>query len=119
MSYSQVNINVWKALQDIKYPKFIVNILKSSAFDRNSLLYLNEKSVQDIEKYITENPELLRGSPYFAEFNATSNTGPNLDFKFKIGHKQLLLNIPKFLKKKLQSEEKCKRRQEKKQRKKH
>lgn len=79
--------NVWKKLSEQKYPKFVINILKECAFDKNSLSLISENSIDDIEKYVRENPELIKNTVYEKE-----NIG---EFKFKIGHKHLILGIPK------------------------
>lgn len=91
MSSQGVKFNIWKKLAAQKYPEFIINILKKCAFDCNSLELLDVNSIKEIQKYIEQHPELLRKTPY--EKENTEN------FKFKIGHKHLILGIPNFIKK--------------------
>lgn len=82
--------NVWKKLSEQKYPKFILKILSECAFDKNSLHLLTENSIVDIEHYVRKHPKLLEKTVYETENIA--------EFTFKIGHKHLILGIPKYLK---------------------
>lgn len=78
-----------------KYPKFIVNILKLCSFDGHSLRNINENTIKDIEKFVQHNPIVLKNTVYQKDLEADDP----VDFKFKIGHKYLLLGIPDELKK--------------------
>lgn len=73
-----------------KYPVFIVKVLDSCAFNLHSLSLLNENTIEEIEKLIRKNPELVKDSIY--EKNDITN------FEFKLGHRLLLLNIPNTIK---------------------
>lgn len=76
------------------YPKFIKNILFDSGFDnKSSLLLIDEKSIKDIEEYVSKNRYLLKKKSY--EKNLEKNTDK---VEFFIGHKVLLTNIPKYVK---------------------
>lgn len=47
-----------------KYPVFIVKVLDSCAFNLHSLSLLNENTIEEIEKFIRKNPELVKDSIY-------------------------------------------------------
>lgn len=69
-----------------KYPAFLKKILINSGFDcESSLLLLNEEVIKNLESEVNLKKELLKNTVY------DSKDG---DFKFLIGHRQLLLNIP-------------------------
>lgn len=68
----------------------MVRILKQCAFDENSLLLMNTKTIEEIEDFCKKNPHLLENTVY-----------QRIDienFAFKIGHKYLLLGIPEIIK---------------------
>lgn len=78
-----------------KYPKFIKTILIETAFNTPAALKaINEKSVEHIEKTVSNNLNLLNKTEYV---NATGElkTKP---FEFLIGHKALILNFPQEIK---------------------
>lgn len=72
-----------------KIPGDIIHILKESGFDTNaSLSSINEQSISEIEQYVSEERTILKGTSY-----------ENCDrFKFKPGHKSLIMSIPHELK---------------------
>lgn len=75
-----------------KYPVFIKNILIKTGFDCESAIEtLNENSITEIEKLVT--PDLIKNTVY-----EQSETLGETPFKFLIGHKALILNIPVILK---------------------
>lgn len=77
-----------------KYPKFIKDILMRTAFDSAaSLKTLNKSCIENIEKFVHENKELVKDTVYVDE----EGNLKNIPFKFMIGHESLLLNIPKDL----------------------
>lgn len=75
---STIRLNIWKELADEKFPKFILQILKQCAFDSNSLLVLDEKSIKEIEQHVRDNPELIKKTIYEKE-NILENIS---EFKF-------------------------------------
>lgn len=89
--------NVFNRLEKFngnKYPKFIKNILIYCGFENEiSLSTINEKSIEEIEQNINQNIALLRGTNYI-DTNGSLISAP---FKFLLGHKSLILNIPKTI----------------------
>lgn len=83
-----------------KYPTFIKDILKETAFDTEAALKTLEKSsVEKIEQIVTENTDLVKNTVY-VNHDGSLKISP---FKFLLGHKNLILAIPIDLQKYLQS----------------
>lgn len=83
-----------------KYPTFIKNILKETAFDTEAALKtLENSSIKKIEQIVNENTNLVNDTIY-VDNNGVLKKSP---FKFLPGHEALLLNIPIDLKKYLES----------------
>lgn len=83
-----------------KYPTFIKNILKESAFDTEAALKtLENSSVTKIEGIVNENIKLVKDTVY-VDNNGDLKKSP---FKFLPGHEALILNIPLDLKKYIES----------------
>lgn len=71
------------------YPKFLKNILIHCGFDCESTLsLLNEDAIDKIEKEVDIKKELIKNTIYEKKEG---------NFKFLIGHKQLILAIPETL----------------------
>lgn len=83
--------NVIKELENFThdhFPKFILNVLIKCGFDnKNSIKLINEESIKILETYVNENKNILKNTNYKS----------NIEFKFAIGHKLLLLNLPQYL----------------------
>lgn len=78
-----------------KYPTFIKKILIETGYDTAAALKIfEESSIEKIEKFISENPELVKNTVYVDQIGNLKI----IPFKFKIGHESLLLSIPKDLK---------------------
>lgn len=78
-----------------KYPTFIKKFLIEAGYDTAAALKTFDKSsIEEIEKFIGENPELVKNSIYVDE----KGNLKTIPFKLKIGHESLLLSIPKDLK---------------------
>lgn len=86
-----------------KFPKFLELILVKFGFDcESALLALSEKEILEIEKEFNSNQQiryLLDNTVYAQEFQ-----GLNYKFKFRLGHRAILLNIPKNLEKSIVKE---------------
>lgn len=78
---------------ECKYPSFIKFVLKFCGFEEEStLLLINEETIKKIEEEVTKNKQLIAKTVY------EKNTQADEEFRFLIGHKDLILNIPKTLK---------------------
>lgn len=90
-------MSVFKRIENFngnKYPKYIKNILIHCGFENEiSLGTINEESIEDIEKIINQNINLLRGTCYVN----TNGTLISTPFRFLLGHRALILNIPKTI----------------------
>lgn len=73
-----------------KVPNFIIKILQESGFENiSSLEHLSSNYIDDIEKIVDENRDLIADHRYKVDRK----------FKFLPGHRALLLNIPKAVEK--------------------
>lgn len=71
------------------YPSFLKYVLLRSGFDcESALLLLNEDKINKIELDVAANPELLKNTVY---------ENKNGEFKFLVGHRELILNIPETI----------------------
>lgn len=73
----------------IKYPQFIKDILLNNGFDwEYALLGITEKEIEKLEADVNENKHLIKDTIYETKEGT---------FKFLIGHRIVLLNIPQTL----------------------
>lgn len=93
--------NVFSRLEKFigsKYPKHIKNLLLHCGFEsENALLTINEKSIEEIEQILNQNIDLLKlvlKDTTYIDRNGLLISAP---FKFLLGHKSLILNIPKTI----------------------
>lgn len=89
MSTSALFKHIEKVIAE-KIPGGLDKIIEKSGFDtRISIENLTIEDIQSIEKYVDENKDILIGKSYGDQNNSS--------FKFKPGHKTLLLSLPKLL----------------------
>lgn len=70
-------------------PNGLGNILLESGFDSEcALSTIDLVAIKSIEEYVNNNKHLLEGTVY---------ENQNVDFKFKPGHRLILLGLPKAL----------------------
>lgn len=84
--------NIFSELEKVSeaIPSDVKVILMRSGFDtKTALLCLNEESIIEIEQFVDENRDVLKGTTYE---NITN------EFKFKPGHKIFILRLPDKLK---------------------
>lgn len=75
-----------------RLPIGLEKIIEHAGFEtKSSLALLDENKIKEIENYVNENKFLLNGSAY------EHIVKQNLNFKFKPGHKALLLTLSKKL----------------------
>lgn len=75
-----------------KLPKFLKSILITSGYDcKSALQVLDEQSIIDIEEFVQTN----RGK--FAEILKDTKYENITLFKFRPGHRKLIINLPKHL----------------------
>lgn len=82
-----------------KYPKFLKDILVASGFDCEAALQtLSESIINEIEQEVTNNlndyKTILENTIYAKIYEKPDDR----NFKFLIGHKAILINIPKTIK---------------------
>lgn len=81
-----------------KYPKFLKNILIHTGFNSAAALRIIDKnSIESIETYINDNfdeSKILLEDTLYLDSNGNLNKTP---FKFLLGHRSLILNLPKDL----------------------
>lgn len=90
----------FEKFHNCKYPKFIKDILAFSGIDQATLADINEKTIDEIEKIINtsinenelENKTVLKSVFKNSPYEKTLNNSEN--FKFLIGHRLLLINLP-------------------------
>lgn len=80
------------------YPKFLKNILIHTGFNSYAALSIIDKnSIESIETYIKDNfdeSKILLKDTLYLDSNGNLNKTP---FKFLLGHRSLILNLPKDL----------------------
>lgn len=71
-----------------KFPNFVQNVLINCGFDcALSIKLINVDTINQLEEYINKNKYLLKNTIYREDE----------EFKFSIGHKLLILSLPKYL----------------------
>lgn len=86
-----------------RYPQFIKEILLGSGFDTAAALRCIKKStIAEIEKFVSNRTDLLKGTDYVDDQNRLKNT----PFKFMLGHEILILSFPEDIKEYYNSEKK-------------
>lgn len=78
----------FEKFNNCKYPKIIKDILKLCAIDQGTLVDITEETIEQIEKIVNKNKNILKKSCY-ASFVDKSE-----EFKLLFGHRLSLLNIP-------------------------
>lgn len=72
-----------------KIPADIIKILEFCAFENeSSLMSIDNDAIVDIEMYVNENPQILKETSY-------KNVNK---FKFKPGHRLLIIQLPQLIK---------------------
>lgn len=88
--------NVFKEIEKTikeKLPIGIEKIIEHAGFDtKSSILEINTERISEIEQYVNDNKYLLENTVYNHIFQQ------NLEFKFKPGHKALILSFPNLFK---------------------
>lgn len=88
---SQENEDIFSNV-NVVLPKYLTEILKKTGFDSIlSIQNINEKALQDLEKYINKNKSILDG----IELPDTYVTSE--EFIILPGHKQIILNLSTIL----------------------
>lgn len=78
-----------------KFPQFIKEILISTGFDTAiSLQSIRKATIEELERIITNNTDLLKNTEYLNETGNLKKT----PFKFMLGHETLILNLPNDVK---------------------
>lgn len=82
-----------RALKDNSFPPDLQKILIDCGFDSESSIYgINSDVIKDTEAFLSEHKEILHNTSY-----ETILRNENSKFKFKPGHKSVLLLLPKSL----------------------
>lgn len=92
MSSNRTIVKLKRALKERSFPTDIEKFLVSSGFDcESAILGINKEIIKEIELFVNDNKHLLEHTSY--ETVLRNNTV----FKFKPGHKSILLLLPKSL----------------------
>lgn len=82
-----------RALKDKSFPPDLQKILIDCGFDSESSIYgINSDVIKDTEAFLSEHKEILLNTSYESILR-----NENSKFKFKPGHKSVLLLLPKSL----------------------
>lgn len=91
MSAKKLLLKLERALNE-KLPKDLQTIILHTAFEtESSIRGINSEVIAEIEKYINVNKNILEGTSY------RDCLDKEIDFKFKPGHKSILLSLPRAL----------------------
>lgn len=91
MSSHRLIVKLKRALKDNSFPKDLEIILSSCSFDSDSsILGINNEVIKNTESYINDNKYILENTSY-------KDISSSKEFRFKPGHKSILLLLPKAL----------------------